>query len=134
MQSEDIQSVIALMKRHGIAAFDYEHGSVQLHLTLGADVDGTATASPDPAGTSTPDTIRSPGVGIVLHTHPANAGPAPALPRKAAKGEVVAYVQTGLTLRCVLATRDCRLHRALAAEGTGVGYGDALFEVAPVIE
>ncbi|WP_436082771.1 hypothetical protein [Pararhizobium sp. LjRoot235] len=119
--------MIALMKRHGIAAFDYEHGSVQLHLTLGAD----GTAAPVPAGTSTPDTIRSPGVGIVLHAHPANAGPAPALPRRAAKDEVVAYVKTGLTLRCVVATRDCRLHRALAAEGTGVGYGDALFEVAP---
>ncbi|CAN7253780.1 hypothetical protein LJR255_001072 [Pararhizobium sp. LjRoot255] len=122
------------MKRHGIAAFDYEHGSVRLHLTLGAGATDAATVAPDPAGPSTPDTIRSPGVGIVLHAHPANAGPAPALPRKATKGEVVAYIKTGLTLRCVLATRDCRIHRALAAEGTGVGYGDALFEVAPVIE
>jgi hypothetical protein len=127
MQSKDIQSVIALMKRHGIAAFDYEHGSVRLHLTVGAD----ATSAPVPAGTSTPDTIPSPGVGIVLHAHPANAGSAPALPRIAAKGEVVAYIKTGLTLRCVVAARDCRLQRALAAEGTGVGYGDALFEVAP---
>lgn len=127
MQSEDIQSVIALMKRHGIAAFDYEHGSVRLHLTLGAD----AIAAPDPAGMSTRGTIRSPGVGIVLHTHPAHAGPAPALPRKAAKGEVVAYIKTGLTLHCVVATSDCLIHRALTAEGTGVGYGDALFEVAP---
>lgn len=131
MQSEDLQSVIALMKRHGIAAFDYEHGSVQLHLTLGADATGAATAAPVAAGTSTADTIRSPGVGIVLHAHPAKAGPAPALPRKAAKGDVVAYIKAGLTLRCVVATRDCHIHRALAAEGTGVGYGDALFEVAP---
>ncbi|WP_349437070.1 hypothetical protein [Pararhizobium sp. A13] len=131
MQSKDIQSVIALMKRHGVAAFDYEHGSVQLHLKLGADADGTATASPYPAGTSDPETINSPGVGIVLYAHPANAGSAPALPRKAAKGEVVAYIKAGLTLRSVLAARDCHLHRALAAEGTGVGYGDALFDVAP---
>lgn len=131
MQSKDIQSVIALMKRHGIAAFDYEHGSVQLHLTLGVDADGAATASLYPAGTSDPETINSPGVGIVLYAHPANAGSAPTLPRKAAKGEIVAYIKTSLTLRSVLATRDCHLNRALTAEGTGVGYGDALFDVAP---
>lgn len=131
MQSKDIQSVIALMKRHGIAAFDYEHGSVQLHLTLGADAEATETASPYPASTSDRETINSPGVGILLYAHPANAGSAPALPRKAAKGEVVAYIKTGLTLRSVLATRDCHLHRAVAAEGTGIGYGDALLDVAP---
>ena len=131
MQSKDIQSVIALMKRHQIAAFDYEHGSVQLHLTLGVDADGAATASTYPAGTSDPETINSPGVGVVLYAHPAHAGSAPTLPRKAAKGDIVAYIKTGLTLRAVPATNDCHLRRALAAEGTGIGYGDALFDIAP---
>ncbi|MBW9063500.1 hypothetical protein JNB71_09230 [Rhizobium herbae] len=129
MNSKDIQSVIALMERHGVATFDYEHGTTQLHLTIGADAHDAAPA--DPAAMANPETIRSPGVGIVLYAHPANAGPVPALPRKAAKGEVVAYIKTGLTLRAVLATKDCRLQRVLVAEGTGVGYGEALLEVAP---
>jgi biotin carboxyl carrier protein len=119
------------MERHGVAAFDYEHGTTQLHLTVGADAHDAASGSPDPAAMADPETIRSPGVGIVLYAHPANAGPVPALPRKAAKGEVVAYIKTGLTLRAVLATKDCRLQRALVADGTGVGYGEALLEVAP---
>ena len=131
MNSNDIQSVIALMERHGVATFDYEHGTTQLHLTVGADAQDAAPASPDPAAMADPETIRSPGVGIVLYAHPANAGPVPALPRKAAKGEVVAYIKTGLTLRAVLATKDCRLQRALVADETGVGYGEALLEVAP---
>ncbi len=131
MNSKDVQSVIALMERYGVATFDYEHGTTQLHLTLGAGAQDAAPASPDPAAVADPDTIRSPGVGIVLYAHPANAGPAPVLPRKAARGEVVAYVKTGLTLRAVLATKDCHLQRALVVDGTGVGYGEALLEVAP---
>jgi hypothetical protein len=131
MNSKDIQSVIALMERHGVATFDYEHGTTQLHLTVGAGAHDAAPASPDPAAMADRETIRSPGVGIVLYSHPANPGPVPALPRKAAKGEVVAYIKTGLTLRAVLATKDCRLQRMLVAEGTGVGYGEALLEAAP---
>ena len=79
MNSKDIQSVIALMERHGVATFDYEHGTTQLHLTVGADAHDAAPASPDPAAMADPETIRSPGVGIVLYAHPANAGPVPAL-------------------------------------------------------
>lgn len=131
MNSKDIQSVIALMERHGVATFDYEHGTTQLHLTVVAEALDATPASPDPAAVADPDTIRSPGVGVVLYAHPANTGPVPALPRQAAKGEVVAYIKTGPTLRAVLAPTDCHLRRALVANGTGVGYGEALLEVAP---
>lgn len=129
MNSEDIQKVIALMERHGIAAFDYEQGSVQLRLTLDSGAVETVEPSPS-AETKEPDTLRSPGVGIVLHTHPANLAATPVLPRQAVKGEIVAYIRTGMTLRSVAATKDCVLRRALIAEGKGVGYGDALFEIA----
>ena len=131
MNSEDIQKVSALMERHGIAAFEYEQDSVQLRLTLGSRVEAAAIAEPPrSAETRELDTLRSPGVGIVLHRHPASGAAPSALPRKAAKGEIVAYIRTGMTLRSVAVTKDCVLTRILVAEGKGVGYGDALFEIA----
>lgn len=130
MASNDIQRVIALMEKHGIGAFDYEQGSIAIRLTRGS-------AGAISAGTERPESqnaptalIRSPCVGHVLHAHPASAtGPAP-LPRAAAKGDVVAYIRTGTTLRAVIAERDCLLQRAVASEGEGVGYADPLFEIA----
>jgi biotin carboxyl carrier protein len=130
MKSQDIKSVVALMERHGIAAFDYEHGSVQLRLTLGVDMESAVLAAPAP-NEAKPDPIRASGVGTVLYAHPANRNARSPLPRKVAKGEVVAYIRTGMTLRSVVATRDCTLRRTLIVEGSGVGYGDALFETAP---
>ncbi|MBP1858133.1 hypothetical protein [Rhizobium herbae] len=132
MNSADIQKLTALMERYGIAAFDYEQGSVQLRLTLGSSVEAAAITEPArSSGIRESDTLRSPAVGIVLHSHPASASPAPALPRQAARGEIVAYIKTGMTLRAIATAKDCVLRRALTAEGKGVGYGDALFEIAP---
>ncbi len=104
---------------------------IQLHLTLGVVRTAPRRRRPIRPARQTPETINSPGVGVVLYAHPAHAGSAPTLPRKAAKGDIVAYIKTGLTLRAVPATNDCHLRRALAAEGTGIGYGDALFDIAP---
>lgn len=127
MTSEEIRSVIALMERHGIAAFDYGHGATELHLTLGGESVIDARETPQPA----PDVLRSPGVGTFLLAHPATGAAPPTLPHQATAGEVVAYIRTGLTLRAVVAKRDCLLLRPLAEDGAGVGYDDALFEIVP---
>lgn len=131
MTSEEIRSVITLMERHGIAAFDYEQGSTELHLSLGDDsaIDAAETLQPAPA--AAPEVLPSPGVGQFLLTHPASGSTSLSLPRRATAGEIVAYIRTGLTLRAVVAKRDCLLLRALAEDGAGVGYDDALFEIAP---
>ncbi|HTO33323.1 MAG TPA: hypothetical protein VL202_19425 [Pararhizobium sp.] len=131
MTSEDIQNVIALMERHGIAAFDYEHGDTALHLTLGGNSNGNVPETQQTAQTTEPDVLRSPGVGTLLFTHPATGATAPVLPRRVAAGDVVSYIRTGLTLRAVVAKKDCLLLRAWAEDGAGVGYDDALFEIAP---
>jgi len=130
MNSEDIQKLTALMERYGIAAFEYEQDSVQLRLTLGSGSEAAAAMeAPQPAAATEPDTLRSPGVGIVLHAHPAGLAVPSIFPRRAARGEIVAYIKTGMTLRAVAAAKDCVLRRALIAESKGIGYGDALFEI-----
>lgn len=130
MTSEDIRSVIALMERHGIAVFDYEHGSTELHLTLGSESNIEAP-EPQPAGTAGPDVLRSPAVGNLLLTHPVTGSKSLLLPRRVAGGDIVAYIRTGLTLRAVVAKQDCLLLRVLVEKGAGVGYDDALFEITP---
>lgn len=130
MDSEDIRRVTALMERHGIAAFDYESGAVQLHLTLGSRGQELAPAK-RPKAAETVEHLCSPGVGIFLSGHPALSAVPQPLPRNAAKGEIVAYIRTGQTLRAVVATRDCILRRALVPQGRGVDHGEALFEITP---
>ncbi len=130
MTSEDIRRVVTLMERHGIAVFDYEHGSTELHLTLGSESNIEA-AEPQLTGTVGPDVLRSPAVGKLLLTHPVTGSNSPPLPRRVAAGDVVAYIRTGLTLRAVVAKQDCMLLRTLAEDGAGIGYDDALFEITP---
>ncbi|WP_438750479.1 hypothetical protein [Pararhizobium sp. O133] len=131
MTSEEIRSVIALMERHGIAAFDYEHGNAELHLTLGGEGTIAVPETSQRPQTVEPTVLRSPGVGTLLFAHPATGAPAPVLPRQVTAGDVVAYIRTGLTLRAVVAKKECLLLRALVEEGAGVGYDDALFEITP---
>jgi hypothetical protein len=132
MDSEDISQAIALMERHGIAAFDYESGATELRLRLDGGHGQTSPVEIAPPQAEEPvGHLCSPGVGLLLLAHPASAAAPPPLPRKAAKGEVVAYIKTGMTLRAVGAATDCTLLRILAAPGRGVGYGEALFEIGP---
>ena len=132
MDSEDISQAIALMERHGIAAFDYKSGATELRLRLDGGHRQTSSVEIAPPQAEEPvGHLCSPGVGLLLLAHPASAAAPLPLPRRAAKGEVVAYIKTGMTLRAVGVATDCTLLRILAAPGQGVGYGEALFEIGP---
>ncbi len=133
MKSEDIARIIDLMERHGIAEFEYESDAT--HLKLNRDAEATNVPQVGEASLTAlqPDqtAISSPGVGWFLISHPATTLVPPALPRRVEKNEIVGYVRTGALLRPVLADRDCQLLHALQADGAPVGYGEALFAIAP---
>ncbi|MDX3926565.1 MAG: acetyl-CoA carboxylase [Shinella sp.] len=125
MSATGMERLEALMTAYGIAALDFEEGDLRINLRR------------SPAKTNVPGhsllrqktVLASPSFGSLLLRHPASATDAPALPRKANKGDIVAYLAIGPLLRPVIAERDCVLRRILVPEGAMVGFGEPLFEL-----
>jgi hypothetical protein len=125
--SDQIAQIDALMQRHGIAVFEYRAGdtTVSLRRSKPAPELRPPAVVASPAG----ETITAPAFGRFYRSHPATAGEAPALPRRAKAGEMVGYLAVGPILQPVIAGRDCTLRRTLLPDGAIAGFGDALFEI-----
>ena len=123
----DIDHVQALMRRYGIAAFDYREGNAQMSLRIDRripDDKGPVTASkPDES------VLRAPSFGTFRLAHPATPDIPSEFPSRVKRDTIVGYLAVGALLRPVLTEADCVLLRPLAEEGAEVGYGDPLFAI-----
>lgn len=121
----DLDHVRQLMRRYGIAAFDYGEGNVRTSLRI----EGRA-AGERPAGNAPPDhVLTATTFGTFRLSHPATGGDPPEFPRRVAGGAIVGYLAVGPLLRPVRAETDCVLLHSLAEDGVEVSYGDPLLAV-----
>lgn len=134
MGSEWIEAVMELMRRHGIAEFEYEHADRHFVASEGAILvveepwQQPAVHQPTHHSPRASETLRAPHIGLFRGAHPLDADAA-ALPRLVRRGEIVGYLKAGVLLRPVLAPSDGVLSRQLVDEGALVGYGAKLFEL-----
>lgn len=133
MGSEWIEAVMELMRRHGIAEFEYEHADRHFVASEGSilEVDEPWQQPAVRQPTHSPrasETLRAPHIGLFRGAHPLDAG-ATALPRLVRRGEILGYLAAGPLLRPVLAPSDGVLSRQLVDEGVLVGHGTELFEL-----
>lgn len=133
MGNEWIEAVMELMRRHGIAEFEYEDADRHVVASEGAILEGDQPLNqpvfhqPDDAPRAS-ETLLAPHIGVFRAAHPRDAEAA-ALPRLVRRGEIIGYLKAGALLRPVLAPSDGVLSRQLTDEGVLVGFGTALFEL-----
>lgn len=133
MEKEWIEAVMELMRRHGIAEFEYEDAGRHFVASEGTilEVDEPLHQPVVLHPTHSPrasETLRALHIGVFRATYPLDADAAE-LPRLIRRGEIIGYLKAGALLRPVLAPSDGVLSRQLVAEGVLVGYGTALFEL-----
>ncbi|OJT95690.1 MAG: hypothetical protein BGN83_00440 [Rhizobium sp. 63-7] len=124
MSGGDIETLQALMRRHGIAEVLYEDAKGRVLLPAGRS---DALPSPEPAARISPGKIQASHAGLFCSRHPLDDMPAAAAPRPVCKGDIVAYLQVGALLRPVVAPQDGRIGPPLVAEGAVTGYCSPLF-------
>lgn len=129
MSSAWIQSVLELMRRHGIAEFEYQDDTRHVVASGGEVFEGGQRAE-EPAAPAPrrAETIAAPHIGLFLPEHPSSTREA-ALPRLVRRGEIIGYMKAGAVLRPVVAPSDGVLSRQLAPKGALAGYGMPLFEL-----
>ncbi|MBA3042558.1 MAG: acetyl-CoA carboxylase [Alphaproteobacteria bacterium] len=129
MSSAWIESVLELMRRHGIAEFEYQDDTRHV-VASGGEVFEVGQRAEEPAAPAPrrAETVAAPHIGLFLPEHPSSAKDA-ALPRLVRRGEIIGYLKAGAVLRPVVAPSDGVLSRQLARTGALVGYGTPLFEL-----
>jgi acetyl-CoA carboxylase biotin carboxyl carrier protein len=88
------------------------------------------TAPASPAALPATTIVRAGSVGVLLHAHPLRAEPLVNVGEKVAAGQTLALLKIGLVLLAVPAPRAGTLLRLLAADGSAVGFGTPLIELA----
>ncbi|CAN7189940.1 hypothetical protein LJR030_000418 [Rhizobium sp. LjRoot30] len=124
MSGSEVETLQALMRRHGIAEVLYEDAKGRVSLPVGRSA---ALPSPEPAARISRAKIQAPHAGLFRLRHPLDDAPAAAAPRPVRKGDIVAYLQVGALLRPVVAPQDGRIGQPLVAEGAVTGYCSPLF-------
>ncbi|MDB5858261.1 MAG: hypothetical protein JWQ76_1950 [Ramlibacter sp.] len=102
--------------------------SLRLRRSGSAYVEEAATpvsASIPPAATL----VRTPSVGVLLYTHPQQQAPLAPVGSRVRAGQALALLRVGVLLLPVVAPRAGLVARALVAEGTTVGWGEAVVEL-----
>ncbi len=132
---EKVEALLRAAESRGFRLLEYAEGSLQLRVAFETNVNGEAEAgesakAPAPAANSADAaSIASPGVGFLRSSHPAGTK-FPCEGDAVGPGTVVALIQAGPLLQPVTASRAGHLGKQLVAEGSGVGFGTALFEFA----
>lgn len=124
MKGGDIETLQALMRRHGIAEVLYEDAKGRVSLPAGRPA---ASPSIVPAERVSKATIQASHAGLFCSRHPLDDAPVTAAPRPVRKGDIVVYLQVGALLRPVVASQDGHIGPPLVAEGAVIGYCSPLF-------
>jgi acetyl-CoA carboxylase biotin carboxyl carrier protein len=77
------------------------------------------------------DTIRSPGVGHVLHAHPLHETPLAQPGTRVAAGQAVALLKIGAMLIPIPASSDGVVAAFVAPDQSLVGFGDPILDIRP---
>lgn len=129
MSNAWIESVLELMRRHGIAEFEYQDGTRHVVASGGEAFEvGQRAQGPSAPAPRRAETITAPHMGLFLPEHPSSTREA-ALPRLVRRGEIIGYLKAGALLRPVVAPSNGVLSRRLAPKGALAGYGTPLFEL-----
>lgn len=122
------ETLAALLARTDIDVLEYT--TPQGRLVLQRDASGAVRQAParQPAARET-GVIRAPGLGRLLHRHPAQAAPLTAPGERLQAGQMCALLQVGSLLVPVVAPRGGMVVEWLAGEGDLVGYGAALLRL-----
>jgi len=124
-----IESVLELMRRHGIAEFEYQDENRHVMASGGTAFEvGQRAEEPAVPPPRRAETIAAPHIGLFLPEHPSSTREA-ALPRLVRRGEIIGYLKAGALLRPVVAPSDGVLSRQLTPKGELAGYGTPLFEL-----
>lgn len=124
-----IESVLELMRRHGIAEFEYQDENRHVIASGGTAFEvGQRAEEPAAPAPRRAETIAAPHIGLFLPEHPSSTRDA-ALPRLVRRGEIIGYLKAGALLRPVVAPSDGVLSLQLAPKGELAGYGTPLFEL-----
>lgn len=73
--------------------------------------------------------VRTPSVGVLLLAHPQQQAPLAPPGSRVRAGQALALLRIGVLLLPVVAPRDGQVARVLVADGTTVGYGEAVVEL-----
>lgn len=127
MTRDDIDLVIAAMRRHGVTRLEYAHARKgrQLCLTL---PEGTL-AQPQTAAPIPMLPVTSPGIGRFTPRGQDDGLP-PLLPDAPVRAdEVLGYIGQGGALLILSAPQDGTLSGDLPAQGALFGYGDTVLQL-----
>jgi biotin carboxyl carrier protein len=129
MNSAWIETVLELMRRHGIAEFEYQDDTRHVVASGGEAFEvGERVQEPAAPAPRRAETVTAPHIGFFLPEHPSSPKNA-ALPRLVRRGEIIGYLKAGDLLRPVVAPSDGVLSRQLAPKGALAGYGMPLFDL-----
>lgn len=128
MRAGDLAGIAAAMTAAGVARLELAGPDVRLVLGRGAAPAAEAAAADQSAG---PIAVTAPGVGTFLRSHPLHDRPLADDGETVVAGQAVALLQVGPLLVPVTAPVGGLIVGAAAAEGTLVGYGDRLLDLAP---
>ncbi len=125
ISAEELSRIEALMVRHEIRSFEYQHNDQSIELSRKGGQIEMAQQQAQPKADK-PMSIHAPTIGLFQARHPL-AAENPAFPRQARQGEIIAWLRVGTVLRPVPAPRDGLVGPPLCPDGKLVGYGEQLF-------
>jgi acetyl-CoA carboxylase biotin carboxyl carrier protein len=127
MRPDDLSAIAASMAAAGVARLELDGPDVHLVLGRGAVPAPEAAAEASPALVA----VAAPGVGSFRRAHPLHDRPLVDDGATVAAGQPLALLQVGPLLVPVAAPAAGLIVAAAVADGTLVGYGDRLFDLAP---
>lgn len=132
---QDLSAVVQRLRMSDVSYFECEGPDflIRLHFARRPEKSDIRAVPPPPArpgNTAPAGILRSPGMGMLLLSHPLSALAALKEGDQIAGGQLVALLRVGELLTPVLATSDAVVSRVIGQEGALTGYGDALFELA----
>lgn len=128
LSDTDLRELAEAMRDAGVHLLEVEGPGQRLRLRLRpSDRMPSAAAALPPDEPST--VVKAESMGHFRAAHPDGLFPACEVGASVEPAQVLGFVQVGLLLLPVAATRSGRLARVIAADNALVGYGAPLFEI-----
>lgn len=128
LSDEDILVLSQAMRRAGVHALEVDAPGQRLRLRFEAS-DLAPSPSVETMAAEPRTLVMAEAVGYFRATHPDGLFTVPKVGAAVDRGRILAFLQVGLLLLPVIASRPGRLARILAVDESLVGYGTPLFEI-----